>query len=513
MRNREERCLNVMIKNDDDKNDVIISFSTILKNLKKFLAVWVVLAILFFIMACTFTAISARDKYQTLSALVSFTYDGIEKGNDPKGNTFDVNTIKNPTVIQNALTKLNLPNDDVEKIRENISIEGIVPKDAIDKITTYKSVYGASQSNALQAAQAMLDVKYYPTQFKIYFNYAGTGFSNSKAVQLFNTILSCYHDYFFKTYGYNEALGSAVTALNYKDYDYAEAVDVFDTTLDTLKGYVSKLSTDDTTRFRSSVTGFTFSDLKEAIDALKSMDLDIISSYITVNNVTKDKDSLISYYQYRIDALTRQKAVAQDNLNAINDSIKNYQKDTVMIFGNGTDNTDTKYTQASEEYDNLIKQKNDMQNTLSTNTQQINFYNQRIAALSGKPASDDAKVKRVEDDLAKLNTKVNKLLNDVNKTSDEYYENVYLADAYNILVPASSSKINVISAIISEAKLPIIVLEGLLLIVYIAVVFVRSMTSGKNEKLAVNESDEDEKNDSVNEKQDNSEDAEKKNKK
>ena len=39
------------------------------------------------------------------------------------------------------------------------------------------------------------------------------------------------------------------------------------------------------------------------------------------------------------------------------------------------------------------------------------------------------------------------------------------------------------------------------------------MTSGKNEKLAVNESDEDEKNDTVNEKQDNSEDAEKKNKK
>ena len=51
MRNREERCLNVMIKNDDDKNDVVISFSTILKNLKRFLAVWVVLAILFFIIA------------------------------------------------------------------------------------------------------------------------------------------------------------------------------------------------------------------------------------------------------------------------------------------------------------------------------------------------------------------------------------------------------------------------------------------------------------------------------
>ena len=84
MRNREERCLNVMIKNDDDKNDVVISFSTILKNLKRFLAVWVVLAILFFIIAFTFTAISAKSKYQSLTALVSFTYDGIEKGNDPK---------------------------------------------------------------------------------------------------------------------------------------------------------------------------------------------------------------------------------------------------------------------------------------------------------------------------------------------------------------------------------------------------------------------------------------------
>ena len=380
------------------------------------------------------TAAFSNDQHKNMTALVSFTFDGIEEGLDPDGNVFDVNSIKNPAVIEAALTELGQPLEKLESIRQDISIEGVIPKDAIDRITTYKSVYENASSGALNAAQAMLDTKYYPTQYKVSFNYAASDLSSSDAVQVFNTILERYRDYFFETYGYNQALGSAVTALNYADYDYAEAVDVFDTTLNTLRSYVSNLSSDDTTRFRSSATGYTFADLSEAIKAVQTMDLDLLSSYITVNNVTKDKDRLINYYTYRVEALTRQKTVAEENLATITDTINTYEKDTVMIFGNGTENTDTQYSQGSQEYDRLIQSKVDTQNELSTTTQQINFYNQRINALKGKVAASDDKIERVEADLEKLNEKVNTLINSVNETADEYYETVSFANAYNILV-------------------------------------------------------------------------------
>lgn len=486
MSNKDERYLNVTLKNEnDDKDEVIISFSGIFKKFKKYFLIWLVTAVVAAVIVFSGTAVFSKTSKTPLKALVSFTYSGIEKGLDPAGNTFDINTLKNPKVIEMALTELGHPLDELEKVRQNISIQGIIPTDAMDKITTYKSVYENSQSGALSAAQAMLDVKYYPTQYKVSFNYSETGFSSSDAVEIINTVLNCYNDYFFETYGYNQALGSAVTALNYADYDYAEAVEVFGTTLTSLKNYVTKLSTDDVTRFRSNETGYSFADLSGAIGTLQSMDLDLLSSYITVNNVTKDRDSLITYYQYRIDTLTRSKTVAEERLASITESITSYEKDTVMIFGNGTDNVDTQYTQASAEYDLLIKQKIETQTELSTAVQQVNFYTQRINALKSKPAGSDSKVERVEADLAALDQKLAALIDNVNKTADEYYETVSFANAYNILVPAHSSASNIIKNIIDEALMKALIAEAIIVVIYICLAFVTALIDENKKKNAV----------------------------
>lgn len=484
MENKDERYLNVTLKNEkDDKDDVIISLSGIFKKLKKYFLLWVVTAVVALVLTMSGSAVFSADQHKSVTALVSFTYNGIEKGLDPNGNTFDVNTIKNPSVIEAALTQLGYPLDKLESIRQGISIEGIIPSDAIDRITTYKSVYENSQSGALSAAQAMLDVTYFPTQYKIKFNYSATGFDNAEAVEVFNTILNCYRDYFFETYGFNKALGNAVTTLNYTDYDYAEAVDVFNTSLGSLKSYVNTLAEEDTTRFRSSVTGYTFSDLSESIKTLQNIDLDIISSYITVNNVTKDKDSLITYYNYRISTLTREKTIAEENLATITESFNTYQKDTVMIFGNGTEGTDTVSNVASDKYDSLIQQKINAQNTLSTVNQQINFYNQRLTALKGKPAGSDEKVEKVEADLAALNEKVTNLIDLVNKTADEYYNTVSFANAYNILVPASTSSVaRSLKSIFSESFMTIFLVEALIFVAYIGVAFVTALIAENKKK-------------------------------
>lgn len=492
-KNNDERYLNITLKNDnDEKNEVVISFSGIFKSLKKYFLIWLVTAVVAAALSLAGTAVFANDQHKNMSALISFTYDGIENGLAPDGNVFDINSVKNPAVIEAALTELGQPLELLESVRQNITFEGVNPKDAIDRITVYQSVYESASSGALNAAQAILDTKFYPTQYKVYFNYADSGLDGSDAVQVFNAVLDCYRDYFFETYGYNQALGNAVTALDYTDYDYAEAVDVFETSLNTMKNYVSNLSADDTTRFRSSVTGYTFADLSEAIKAVQAMDLDLLSSYITVNNVTKDKDRLINYYTYRVEALTRQKTIAEETLATITDTINSYEKDTVMIFGNGTENTDTQYSQGSQEYDDLIQSKVDTQSELSTTTQQINFYNQRISALKGKTAASDDKIERVEADLEKLNEKVNTLIENVNKTADEYYETVSFANAYSILVPASASSVNMLKNVINDAAMTILVLEALLFAVYIVFSFVVALVAENKKKQAAASAIEDE---------------------
>ncbi len=485
MAKKDERYLNVTLKNEqEDKDEVVISLSGIFKKFKKFFALWLVAAIVVGILTVTISALFTQDQHKTLTALVSFTYDGIEDGRDPSGNEFDPNSLKTPAVIEAALTELNLPLEDLESIRSNIRINGLIPQDAYDRIVTYKNVYENAQSGALSAAEAMLDVDYYPTQYQVVFNYAGTEYDADDAVQVFNTVLECYRDYFFDTYGYNRALGSAVTAINYTDYDYAEAVDVFSSSLSTLQSYVGNLSSEDTTRFRSAATGYTFADLSEAIKTIKNMDLDIISSYITINNVTKDKDSLINYYDYRIETLKREKTIAEEKLAVITESINSYVKDEIFIFGNGTDTTDTQSTVASEQYDALYRQRINVQSELSTATQQINFYTQRKTELQRKPVGTDAEKERVEGDLAKLNEKITDLIEKVNLTADEYYETVTFANAYNILVPASSSATTTVKNVIKDSIVIALILEALLFVAYICVAFVTAIID-ENKKKAV----------------------------
>lgn len=489
MNTKDNRNINITLKNDDDKNDILISIPMIFKKLKKYFLIWIVVAAIVFVAVFGSTTLKTMHRKPAITALVSFTHEGIEKGLDPNGMDFNKDTIKNPVVIENALTSLNLPLDELDDIKNSIDIEGLVPADAMNKILTYKNVYENANSGNLQAAQSMLDVPIFPTQFKITFNYAGTSLNRKTAVQVLNTMLEQYKDYFFDMYGYNESLGSSVTSLDISSYDYTEAIEVLKTSLDTLSKYVKQLSTDDMTRFRSSVTGYTFDDLYEAVETVKAIDLDKVSSYINVNNLTKDKNASIAYYEYRINELTRTKTSTEEQLASVKESINAYEKDQIIIFGNGTDNTDTQSTQNSEQYDMMIQQKLDLTNTLATTKQNINYYRERLAALKKSTANSPDKIEQVDKQLDDVNSKISSLIENIKLTADDYYENVTFQNAYTILVPASNSMGSTLSIVMDNVTMPLIIGEAGVLAVYLMAAFIAAIraeiiSKKKNEALA-----------------------------
>ena len=468
----QKHYLNVTLENEKQKNqdELIISFSGIFKQLKRFFLIWIVVSTIVGVLTPICYGLFNSKEQKKLSALISFTYSGIENGKAPDGRSFDVNTVKNPSVIEKALLAMGEDMTELENIRQGIYIEGVVPDDTIDKITMYQSIY---EQGSLTAGKEMLDVKVYPTKFIVYFDYSETIFDGQRAVELLNNILYAYSDYFFEKYGFNDALGSAVNALDYTEYDYSQAVDVFDSTLSTLQDYVSTLSSKDNTRFRATSTGYTFSDLSESISTIRDVDLDILSSYITVNIVTKDKDTLLAYYNYRVENLNRQKKISEDELKTVKEAIEQYEKDTIIIYGEKQDTS--QYTQASEEYDNLINKKISAQKAVSTYTQKIDKYQKRISELNGSATASKAKMEKVETELADLSQKVDHLLDIVNQTADEYYETIYLANAYNILVPADTSGLITLKTIIKSAFPIFLVLEGLLFIAYLGTAFVLAL--------------------------------------
>lgn len=485
MAKKDERNLNVTIKNDsDDRDEVVISFSGILRKLKKYFIPWIMAAAIAAVAVMGVSTITTLHSKPPLTALISFTHDGIERGLAPDGRTFDVNSVKNPAVIEDTITELGMDMELLEAIRENITVEGIIPSDAIDRITHYKNVYENAASGNLSAAQAMLDVTYYPTQYKVHFDYNDAELDRDDAVQILNAMLENYRDFFFEKYGYNESLGTAVPAVDYAYYDYAESLDVFSTTLSTLQSYVKQIADKDSTRFRSTVTGYTFDDLYQAIRTVKSIDIDRLSSYITVNNLTKDKAASIAYYQYRIESLTRQKDQLSESLNSIKESIEAYEKDAIIVFGEGADGRDTTFNQASEAYDNLILRKVSVSSELAETKQQINFYVTRKQALEKNPAGSKEKAEKLEADLEILNEKVKQLVELTNQTADEYYENVEFGNAYNILVPAVNSSGATIKSIVKSGLMPVIIVEALLLVIYFAVAMVAAIKEENSKKEA-----------------------------
>ncbi|MBR6107697.1 MAG: lipopolysaccharide biosynthesis protein [Oscillospiraceae bacterium] len=480
----EERNVNVILKNEEQHEDeVVISLSAIFRKLKKYFMVWFLVSVIVGGLITGLSIFFTTTSSMPVEALVSFNYDGIEKGKAPDGRNFDPNSLKNPVVLEAALSDCNMELDILESVRQGIEVDGVVPEDTISRLTAYHNVFENAQ-NGMPAAQAILDESWFSTQYKVSFNFKDTDLKRSEAVQLLNAILDEYKNYFFKQYGYNEPLGSALGALDYEDYDYAEAVDMFSDSLGKLRRYVNSLATDDTTRFRSTATGYTFADLRDTINTVSDLDLDLISSYISVNNVTKDKERVQAYYEYRIENLTRNKKEYEEKLASLEASIESYVKDDIYIFGNGNDDINTQSSVASEQYDKMITQKINAQSDLSHTTQQIEYYKQRLVALRKTTVGSTDKKKKVEEDLAKLNEKVVNITELVKETADDYYRNVSLANAYSVLVPPSNDVKTTVKTGIKSALLPVIGLEVVILMAYLGYAFFKAMAEETRKKRA-----------------------------
>ena len=489
MTENDQKYLNITLKNDEqrDNEEVVISLSAIIRKLKKYFVAWFLVAVLIGGTLLGASIAMTTTSVTPVKALVSFSYDGIEKGKNPDGTDFKPETLKNPSVVEKALSECGLNKDLLETVRQDIVIEGIYPDNVIDRLTGYRTIFDQATSNAsaLTAAREIMDTSWTSTQYRVSFKYKEAGIGRTDAVQLINSILEHYKEYFYSKYGVNNALGVSLGATDYKDYDYAEAVDVFSTTLTSLNRYVNTLASEDKTKFRSSVTGYTFADLSAAIKNVQNLDLAIISSYLTVNNITKDKERVAAYYNNRIEELKRQQTVYEKELATIEDAIASYTKDQVIIFGGDNGNINTQSSIASDQYDRMIRQRIDVTSELANAVERVSYYEERLEALRKPVIGSQDKTERIEEDLQKVDTKTKELINLVEDTAKDYYENVSLANAYNVLVPANSNTMTSISTGVKNVLFPLVGIEMLAMMIYIGVSFVQAIIEETKKRKAL----------------------------
>ena len=441
-------------KNAERKSYGIISLRTYLSKLKTLFRFWLIAAVIMGVLVSGYNVGTAFYNSEA-STVINFSFDGIESGLDPNGNKFDVEEIKDIELVRESLEELGITGVSPEAVVKSISITGVVPTNVIERITQYSSFYGA---NHLTSSKNIRDTTYYPTQYAIVCE--SEQLSKNEKADLLNKLTEKYNGVFYGKYGYNLSLESAVRSIDYKEYDYINAIDVFSASLGSLQNYIDELAAQDNTRFRAE-NGYTFADVSASIDTIRTEDLDWISSYITLHNVTKDKDTLIANYEFKIEELERSKAISQEQIKSINSTIDVYEKDAIIIFGDSAEGSNTTLNQSSETYNNLITQKVAAQTQLSTSEQKIDLYKDRINSLRrGKTNESDKKI--VEKELERFSAKIDSLLEIANQTASEYYEEVKLSNAYAVLRPAESSTFGIITTAVTNS-LGTIITFGLLI--------------------------------------------------
>ena len=421
-----------------------LPMNKLLTQLKKHFGRWLILAIVALVVVLALQ-LANQPQRGRLTAVVNYSYDGIESGADPAGNHFDPTEIKNVAVIQRAADEVGMPlsDDDAERIRNEITIIGSVPTGALERAIEHDTIYGDDEISTTSAVQS---ASYYPTQYTVTFDFKETGYSAEQAASLFQAILTSYRSYFYEQYGYNASIERSVQAIDYSEYDYDRALDVLDNSLVLLRGYLSRLEAQDSTRFVSQATGYSFSDLVGAIDTLRAEDIEWISAYIVSNNVTKSRAEQIDYYNYRIEAAGREQTALQARLETLDALIEGYTKTNAVILNSAGaaesgEGMGLEITQQSDMYDSLINQRIACRTSLSETEEQIRLYETRVERLNSSGATGNAAV--VEDALQGIDGKVKRLLADTGVTASEYFETVRLNRAFQILSVSDGSTLSV----------------------------------------------------------------------
>ncbi len=446
---------------DDESRSIKISFSSIFYYLKKFFLWWIIVSIILGFAGFGVLLLKQKSAYVgDIDALIAFNYNGIEKGLAPDGSEFDITKIKSPSIIEKSLASMQIDSQSLDKIRQSIEIKSVMSQDSVDKMTLYYKAYEKNQS--LEAVESFLESENYSNQYIISFDYFNCDLSFGEGIEILNSILSTYSSYFFETYNYNDIFGSAVSIVDYTKYDYAEATNIFSNTLTDIENYIYAIKDNDDNNFRSSNTGYTFDDLSRTARTLREIDLDRVASYITINSVTNNNvDDMIAHYEYLVENIKRNKSVEIATLNALNESIAKYEKDPILLLSGSENNSND--SDVNKAYDDMIMRKIELQKKISGYNINIKYYNNIINSFKNSKVVKDNDIKEVENLLSILNNNVCALVENVNKTAEEYYSKVSFANSFKILVPASGSEHEVT---ISSSFMPLILVEVLLFLIY-----------------------------------------------
>ena len=421
-----------------------------LKQFKYLIAIGSVLAgFMFYYVA------SNRMQSYTASTVIEYTNTGASEGLAPDGSKIDTSEIYGSYIIAKVIQNLGIDPStaNMDDIRNSITITAIIT-DEQQQIFDAKVTQGE-------------DASLIATRYLVTFN-SGVASGKDYPRAMLNEILDVYSAYYGETHVNSARSPNGVNDIYDKGYDYIEMMDVIDesltATLQTLNGKISGDST-----FRSSETGYSFSDLYREYELLQNIEVPKITAQILAGKITKNRDILLAKYRNRNNDLSIENSASEQEVEKIMGVIDSYVQ---MMSDSGNTNITSEYI-LTDIYD-------DTQGGLYSKTDQTTSYDKLfiryVQDRTGYTANEidaaynqyildtfsDAQEESGEEDqqavtqaIRSLVEKINTLYAAMEETTDEYNE--YLGAA-NISVLSSVGVTEKIS--INKFTMMIVVVFG-----------------------------------------------------
>ena len=222
----------------------------------------------------------------TASEVIHYNDPQAEQGLAPTGDKLDVNEIKSSAVISKVVDRMGLTG--TYSVDSLISRINITPIEDQDKV--------AQKEAKLEEGEEYI---YEPSTFVISFtaqSYEGAEFARS----ILDETLDVYFAEFSQKYVNVSPANNTIKNLDSGNYDYIEMMEVIDKSIEeTLATLYQRM--DQTSYYRSTQTGASFSDIAEEFNYLRNVKVSGIFSDIYKYQITKDKEVLVSDYTTRID--------------------------------------------------------------------------------------------------------------------------------------------------------------------------------------------------------------------
>ncbi len=336
----QNQKVEVVVKRDSETGEREIDLVRVFSNMgkKRRIYAWLIIACMLIGLAAPLLMAELKDRTENVSVVISLLYPEAKNQLAPDGKSLDMNYLKSSYILQRAIKKTQLSeNLPISALERNITIEELLSDATRQKLEVVEKVIDETSKDY----EEVLNVDY--TYEGKYIVTLSNGFSTdpeaknktylngTEMTSLLNNIAEAYNEYFYETYLTMKLPDNTLASIESTDLDYIERLDEAADLLNSLSKYCTDSSKGIYRSYRSKLDGMSFNDINACISLIKDIDVDYLSGYVFNNSITRDKQAMITKYNYKLKNLDRDFDVVLGNIKNVEGLISEYKNKKIEV--------------------------------------------------------------------------------------------------------------------------------------------------------------------------------------